>query len=123
MTRQEGESSMGYERRHERFYLSYYLKVIDRETNQTIGHCANISNGGMMLISEEPIKTQKVFFFKMVFPEEIMGSRDFQFVAASKWCKKDDNPAFHNTGFQLEKISPENTQVIKGLIRKFCSVE
>ncbi|MBW2183901.1 MAG: PilZ domain-containing protein [Deltaproteobacteria bacterium] len=106
-------------REHERFYLSYYLKVIDRQNNQNIGHCANVSDNGMLLISEESIKIKTIYRLKMFLPEEIQGSRYFEFIAVSKWCQTDENPDFYITGFKLQNVSEEGIQVIKRLIDKF----
>ena len=111
---------MENKRKYERYYLSFYLKVIDRQTNLNIGHCVNVSDGGMMVIGEKPIKTKAIFQFKMFLPEEIEGSRYVDFIAISKWCKNDENPDFYNTGFQLHNITPEVIQVIKHLINNFC---
>jgi hypothetical protein len=107
-------------RKYERYYLSNYLKVINRQTNLIVGHCVNVSNGGMMVISEKPVKTKNIFQFKMFLPEEIEGNRYVNFIAISKWCKHDENPDFYNTGFQLHNITPEVTQVIKHLINNFA---
>jgi hypothetical protein len=104
----------------ERKHLIYYLKVTDRETNQAIGHAVNISNEGLMLISEEPIKAESTFQLQMFLPEEIQGSRYYDFAVTSKWCQKDENPDFYNIGFELNNVSTECIQVIKRLIDKFC---
>ena len=111
---------METKRQHERYYLSYYLKVIDRQTDLAIGHCVNVSEGGMMVISSEPIKTKTIFQLKMFLPEEIEGSRYMNFIGVSKWCQNDENPDFYNTGFQLQNVTPELIQIIKHLINNFC---
>ena len=111
---------MGNNRKFERYYLSYYLKVIDRQTDLSIGHCVNVSNGGMMVISEEAIKIKTIFQLKMFLPEEINGSRYFDFIAVSRWCKNDENPDFYNTGFQLQNVNPEVIKIIEHLIKNFC---
>ena len=111
---------MESKRKNERYYLAYYLKVIDRQTNLSIGHCVNVSDGGMMVICEEPIKTKKIFQLKMFLPEVILGRRYIDFIAVSKWCEKDENPNFYNTGLQLQNINKEMIKVIKHLIEKFC---
>ena len=111
---------MGNQRKFERFYLSYYLKVIDRQTDLSIGHCVNVSNGGMMIISEGPIETKTVFQLKMFLPQEINGSRYVDFIAVSKWCRNDENPDFYNIGFQLQHVGPEIIKVIEHLINNFC---
>ncbi|MBN1226690.1 MAG: PilZ domain-containing protein [Deltaproteobacteria bacterium] len=111
---------MESKRKHDRYYLSFYLKVIDRQTNLSVGHCVNISDGGMMVIRGEPIETKKIFQLKMFLPEEIEGSRYVNFIGVSKWCHNDENPDFYNAGFQLQNITPEVIQVIKHLIDNFC---
>ena len=111
---------MEHKRKFERWHLIYYLKVTNVETNQVIGHAVNISNDGMMLISEKPIKPESLFQLKMFLPSEIQGSRYFEFSALSKWCKQDEIPDFFNTGFQLNNVADEGIQVIKRLIDDFC---
>ena len=111
---------MGKKRNLERRHLIYYLKVTDMETNQAIGHAVNISNDGMMLISENSIKPESLFRLKMFLPDEIQGSRYFEFSALSRWCKQDEIPDFFNTGFQLNNVSEEGIRVIKSLIDDFC---
>jgi hypothetical protein len=111
---------MEQNRKYERYYLSYYLKVIDRQTDLSIGHCADISYGGMKIISEEPINTKNIFQLKMFLPVEIEGSRYVDFIAISKWCENDENPDFYTCGFQWHNITPEVTETIKHLINNFC---
>jgi hypothetical protein len=111
---------MEEKRKAERRPLCYYLEVVDKNTGKRIGHSVDIADGGIMLISEEPIKTNTVFQLRMFLPEEIKGSRYFEFSAESRWCKKDINPDFYNTGFQLVDFPQDGVQVIKYLIDKFC---
>ncbi len=111
---------MDHNRVVKRKHLIYYLKVVDQETNQVSGHTVNISNEGMMLISEKPIKPEHLFHLKMFLPEKIQESRYFEFSTMSKWCQKDENPDFYNSGFQLDNVSTESIQVIQRLIDKFC---
>ena len=111
---------MENKRNVERKHLIYYLKVTDQETGQIIGHAVNISNEGILLISEKPIKTGFLFQLKMFLPEKIGDSRHFEFSAVSKWSREDENPDFYNTGFQLNNVSTEAVLVIEGLTDKFC---
>jgi PilZ domain len=107
-------------RKVERKHLIYYLKVTDLATDQVIGHVVNVSNEGVMLISEKPIQTELNFQLQMFLPEEIQGSRYFGFDATSKWCEADENPDFYNIGFELSNVSADSIQVIQRLIDKFC---
>jgi PilZ domain-containing protein len=110
-------------RRVKRRHLIYYLRVFEKNADQPIGHMVDISAEGMMLISEDPIKTGSVFELKMVLPVEIDGSREIIFSAESKWCREDENPDFYNTGFQLINFSAEHIKITEHLIHKFCFKE
>jgi hypothetical protein len=110
-------------RRLKRRHLIYYLRVFEKNDDQPIGHMVDISAEGMMLISEDPIKTGTVFELRMVLPVEIEGSREIIFSAESRWCGKDENPDFYNTGFQLIDPSQEHIKITEHLIQKFCFKE
>ena len=104
----------------ERKNLVYYLKVTDTEKDQPIGHAVNISNQGFMLIVSKPIESESLFHLQMFLPEEIQGSRYFNFSAMSRWCDQDENPDYHNVGFQFADLTSEGIQLINRLIEKYC---
>ncbi|MFC1813707.1 PilZ domain-containing protein [Thermodesulfobacteriota bacterium] len=104
----------------ERKNLVYYLKVTDTVTNQPMGHAVDISNQGFMLIVSKPIEPESLFQLQMFLPEEIQGSRSFEFSAMSRWCQKDENPDYYNVGFQFATVSTEGAQFINRLIEKYC---
>ncbi len=106
-------------RKLKRRHLIYYLRVYDRNTGVLIGHMADITTGGVMLVSESSIKTNKDFDFKMTLPAEIAGNRDITFNASSVWCKKDVNPDFYATGFKINNIESKDAKLIETLIAFF----
>jgi len=110
-------------RKLKRRHLIYYLRVFEKKADQLIGHMVDISSGGMMLISEDPIKTGMVFDLRMVLPVELEGSREITFSAESMWCRADENPDFYNTGFQWINPSSEHIKTIDHLVQKFCFKE
>ena len=108
-----------FDRKFKRRHLIYYLRVYDRKTGVLIGHLADITTDGIMLVSEVPIKTEEDFDFKMTLPAEIEGSRDIAFDASSIWCKKDVNPDFYATGFKISDIDNRDIELIEILIDSF----
>jgi len=88
---------MQEKRKLKRRHLIYYLRVFEKNADQPIGHMVDISDEGMMLISEDP--------------------------AESRWCREDENPDFYNTGFQLIHPSPEHIKITGHLVQKFCFKE
>jgi len=106
-------------RKLQRRQLIYYLRVFDRDTGELLGHLVDITTEGVMLISEAPLQTGKVFHLKMRLPEQMSGSKEIAFDAVSKWSKKDINPDFYDTGFQFVDIRAENKEFIEDLIYEF----
>jgi hypothetical protein len=106
-------------RKLRRRYLIYYLRVFDRTDQQLVGHLVDITTEGMMLLSEEPIETDRIFRFRMVLPKEIQSSAQITFDAFGVWCKKDVNPDFYATGFKFKEITSRDIEVIEGLIDDF----
>ncbi|MBW1707554.1 MAG: PilZ domain-containing protein [Deltaproteobacteria bacterium] len=114
---------MEVKRKQKRRDLITYLRVFGENAEQPIGHLVTITTDGMMLISEEPIETGKVFQLRVVLPAEIEGSKEVSLPAKSMWCREDENPAFYNTGFQLINPSPNHIKIIEHLIQKYCFKE
>lgn len=108
-----------FDRKFKRRHLIYYLRVYDRKAGVLIGHLADITTDGIMLVSEAPIKTEADFNFKMTLPAEIEGNRDISFDANSIWCKKDVNPDFYATGFKISNIENRDIELIEILIDSF----
>jgi hypothetical protein len=109
-----------YERRKlKRRHLIYYLRVFDRNNNKLIGHLVDITPEGVMLISEEPIPLGQIFRLKMLLPSRIGGREEWHFDAESRWCDKDINPDFYDTGFALITVEKRDMKVIEDLIQGF----
>ncbi len=105
-------------RRLKRRHLIYYLKVTNQVDGQLIGYLVDITEEGLMLISNDPIETQIEFPFRMALPQEIMMKTEIQLDAKCMWCKKDVNPDFYASGFQITAISDEDQIIIANLIRR-----
>ena len=57
------------ENRHlSRWRLIHYLRVFDRESETLLGHVVDITVGGMMLVSVDPIAVDRDYEVRMVLP-------------------------------------------------------
>jgi len=110
---------MNERRKLRRRHLIYYLRVFERGSGRLVGHLVDITTEGVMLLSEEPIETERVFYFRMTLPAEIRKSAHLTFNAKSIWCKQDDSPDFYATGFSFEEITSEDKLVIENLIQAY----
>jgi len=107
------------QRKLKRRNLIYYLKVFDSKNGDLLGHLVDITLEGIMLVSAKPIEINKSFKLKMELPNEIMSKTQLIFDTTSRWSKKDINPDFIDTGFQLNTLSDKDKFIVENLISEF----
>ena len=110
---------MSEKRKLERRHLIYYLRIFDRQTGELLGHLIDITPDGIMLMSEEPIKGNKLYQLRMNLSEVLLGKSHFDFEARSVWCRPDINPDFYDTGFTIDKLTPQDAKIIEQLIDEY----
>ena len=78
-------------RKLKRRHLIYYLRVYEDKSKTPLGYMADIHSQGIMLISDNPIKTNKLFKLRMELPQQIGTKAQIEFTARSLWGKKGIN--------------------------------
>ena len=106
-------------RQLKRVHLIYYLRIFDSESGANIGHLVDITTQGIMMISEEVITVGKTFSFRMQLPATVTGREEIHFTGRCLWCKKDYNPDFYVSGFQIKQITPQEAKTITALINAY----
>ena len=96
---------MSEKRQYERQLLLSYFDTFDTGNESTLGYLANISNGGLMLISKTPIQTDVSIPIRIQVPEDIDKTKELTLVAKSVRCIKDSEYDYFNIGFQVESLS------------------
>jgi len=100
--------------------FSYYMQLIDHDTQELVGHLADISSGGFKLDSLSPIPPNKDFRFRLDLTSDLAYKPYMIFVARSKWCKVDPlDPFCYNVGFQLINITSEDVEIFKCMMEKY----
>ena len=106
-------------RKHKRAHLIVYLEILDLNSGLRIGHLADISPQGIMVVSQEPIPPDRDFSFQLLLPETHTDRKGIVFTARCLWCKKDVNPDFYVSGYQIKEISPLEAKTITTLINAY----
>ena len=106
-------------RADERTGLVYYLRVFDADTGLLLGHVADISPGGIKLVSHDPLELNRVYILKLILPKEVSVRSELLFAAKSCWSKPDSNPNFIITGFSFKSPSDEQAAQIDALHNEF----
>ena len=113
------------QRRLARRKFSYYMRVIDDETGELVGHWTDISPGGFRLETSKPIPEDTVFRLRIDLSSEIANKTFMVFGARSRWCQKDAfDPNLYVVGFQIARLPPDDSKIFKSMfeIGFFCEL-
>jgi hypothetical protein len=108
-------------RNFRRWQLIFYLRVFDRDTGSLLGHIIDISEGGLMLISDQPIPADHLFRLWVDVPRETGPRQRIELEACSLWSKNDINSDFYDTGFRITQLTPYALRKLRLLIEDFKS--
>jgi hypothetical protein len=107
------------QRRIKRIKITYYLRVFDAGTDGMLGHVADITTEGMMVVGERAIPQNRRYRLWMEFAGKDHHNERVELEAESVWSRQDLNPKFHNSGFRLIEPSREAINRIRDLIDQF----
>lgn len=107
-------------RRIERHQLQDYLHVSNRYTGRLMGCLGNVSEEGLMLISDLPLLVGAVFDLRMKMPVNESGQRMVDVNATCLWCNEDETPGNYNSGFLLNTVPEGYRDLADALRHYFC---
>jgi hypothetical protein len=93
--------------------------VVNRSTCEIIGHVANLSTEGIMLITSDSMVHDTVLKLSIALPEKIFDRDRIECEAKCMWCKVSPNSDFFEAGLQLCEVSEQEIKAIVGLIAKY----
>ena len=109
-------------RRLPRRNFSYYMRVMNENTGELVGHLADISTGGFRLESAKPIPQNRDFVFRIELPNDISNRPYIVFGARSRWCAKDRlDPSLYDVCFQIINMTPSDFEAFARMFDKYGS--
>ena len=104
-------------RRQKRHNLIVYLRVYDRDTTALLGYLVDITLQGLMLMSEDPLQTDRLYHLRIDRGESHSPHRYLDVDAHSRWVDRDVNPKLFNTGFSFVDPTSQVLAAIDNLIK------
>ena len=104
--------------KRERNYLAHYLDLVDAQTHQQLGYVGDVSETGLMFITQLSIPSNEV---KDVYIEHKISSPDIPHCSIKAkiktlWEKPNINSELHCIGCSILEISHEDQQRLKELV-------
>lgn len=107
------------DRRIERHQLPYFLQVFNRLTDKPIGFLGNVSEDGLMLISQLPMMVDVDFELRLKIPVADGSFHAIDLTATCLWSHEDINPQHYDSGFSVLQAPEEYGQLINVLLHYF----
>ena len=82
-------------RKFKRTYLVLFTRVFDRDTGKVLGHLANLTPEGAMIIGEAALEIGKLYHLQMNLTKAVFSKAHLEFEARCVWSKPEPiAPAF-----------------------------
>lgn len=107
------------DRRIERHQLPYFLKVFNSVTDKPIGFLGNVSEDGLMLISQLPMMVGADFDLRLKVPGTDGSQQIIDVRGCCLWCHEDATPHHYDAGFSLQQASAEYGYLVSALRQYF----
>lgn len=101
-------------RKRDRRDFSYYMRVMNENTGELVGHLADISIDGFKLESLKPISKNTEYPLRIELSSDISEKPFIVFIANSKWCQPHIiDTTLYNVGFQIVNMSSDDLESFK----------
>ncbi|WP_028695228.1 PilZ domain-containing protein [Pseudomonas cremoricolorata] len=102
-------------RQIQRHELCAVLQVFNRITGQPLGYLGNVSENGLMLISELPLMVGPDFELQIRVPLKDGGLQFINLTASCLWCHEDQTPGHYDSGFMLLQAPRDYDSYVRAL--------
>jgi hypothetical protein len=117
----ERTASMQERRTQPRKKFSLYIRVLDDDTQEQVGHMVEVSPDGFKLETSTALPLDKDYYLRVELTPELADRPFIIFIARSRWCKTGILPNLYHCGFQIVEIMPDDKEIFQNIVRKYPS--
>jgi len=101
--------------------IDMYMRILNDDTGEIIGHMVEASLIGLRIETVEAIPPNNDLYLRIELTPDLGSMPYIVFIARSKWCKMDAiQPNLFQVGFEIIEIVPEDEEVFKRIIQKYA---
>lgn len=97
------------------------LLVYDLQIKMPLGQVIDMSAKGMKLMSENPVKPNRIYYCSIPLEKKIKGHHEVVFDAECRWCRRNEETTWYNSGYILRFPSPKDARIIQTIIQKWMT--
>ena len=108
------------ERRRSTRYPVVDLEIQLKEERTPVGQVVNLSQGGLLVFCEKPLKKGSLHQFRVPFNKTVAGKIHFDFEGRVVWSNINvDAPKMHSMGIEFIKYPTIQSEFIQRMINQF----
>ena len=97
--------------------FSFYMRVLDDDTQAILGHMVEVSAVGLQLETTMPLPLQKDYYLRLELSPDVASRPVMVFIARTKWCRMDEiEPNLYHVGFEIVRIEPHDHEIYQRLL-------
>jgi len=116
----ESRGDMAERRTTPRKKFSIYMRVLNDDTAEILGHMIEVSAIGFRLETVGPLPIKKDYYLRLELTPDLGDVPYIVFIGQTRWCKIDEiQPNLYHVGFELKEIMPEDKPIFLRVLEKF----
>ena len=104
-------------RKVNRICLVFYLQVFDGLSNKILGHLINMSDKGVLLMTDETVELNEDHRLRIRLPAFVRDGDEVFLQGTSRWCRKEPGRDQYFTGFQIHDLDTSSEKIVSNLIK------
>ena len=118
--RRKTEKSKADKRNLSRKSFSYYMPVVDDNSEKPIGYLTDISPRGFRLDCRQELPVNHTYSLRLDLNDDVADKSSMVVVARNQWCRHDQlDPFVYNIGFQIVSIAPDDAVIFQRMIERY----
>jgi len=114
---------MDERRRAERKLTSFFAEISNLDTGKAIGHLADISSGGLMILGDSQLSVGEQLKLRIELPRSV-GPLNFADVTVEvRWSQPDLDPGSFVSGLEFRRHQAPSADIIERLRRVLGSAD
>ena len=101
--------------------FSLYLRVMDDDTQEQLGHVVDVSADGLQLETTEKLPINKEYYLRVELTAELADRPYMVFIAKTKWSREGRIPMLFHTGFKIIEIMPDDREIFLNILKRYSS--
>jgi hypothetical protein len=101
-----------------RLTLNAGIRIRNMMTDCDVGELVNLTDEGLMIVSDSPINNNAVYQFELTLPEKVDEQDALEIGVECLWCRQIDESNRFWSGYQIIYASAQALNTVRELLRR-----